>query len=464
MRDRLAATRDTIPGGLAFYEVADRIRLLDFSDAAADMIGYTREEYQARTLDDALAVVHPEDRARVEAVAAELDAGASRSSCTMRVLRGDGKVAWLHLSASTMYRDETALYVVAVLIDVTNEKENEQRLKAQSELQCRLSDSVPCGIVRYTVDDEPRVLFVNRTGCEIFGYADFAAYRAGTAGGKIVPIHDDDDELHAKTVAALKAGAAPIGFTYRFVRSDGSMGWIEGTSALERDIDGRTVVQSAFPGCVRPPAEALRTGYTPLFDGVVLGVRRDRRVRWREQDVPLAVLVGQDARRQNHAHGRGAQVLDRPSARAGRSLAPTCRDRRMPCRRRRQPIACTYRMAFEDRSCWYQSILLRVSESAVLCCSKDVTEHVSNEDRRIMMRVLDTMGKLPVGVGVFAKRDGEVRLRYANDRLSTMFGDGLPGAPDNPDWDAPLELSEEVKRLDQRCVDQESSRMGTNWT
>ena len=66
----------------------------------------------------------------------------------MRVLRGDGKVAWLHLSASTMYRDETALYVVAVLIDVTNEKENEQRLKAQSELQCRLSDSVPCGIVR----------------------------------------------------------------------------------------------------------------------------------------------------------------------------------------------------------------------------------------------------------------------------------------------------------------------------
>ena len=51
LRDRLAATRDTIPGGLAFYEVADRIRLLDFSDAAADMIGYTREEYQARTLD-----------------------------------------------------------------------------------------------------------------------------------------------------------------------------------------------------------------------------------------------------------------------------------------------------------------------------------------------------------------------------------------------------------------------------
>ncbi|MFR1639559.1 MAG: hypothetical protein ACLSVD_10560 [Eggerthellaceae bacterium] len=31
-----------------------------------------------------------------------------------------------------------------------------------------MSDSVPCGIVRYTVDDEPCVLFVNRTGCEIF--------------------------------------------------------------------------------------------------------------------------------------------------------------------------------------------------------------------------------------------------------------------------------------------------------
>ena len=454
LRDRLAATRDTIPGGLAFYEVTDRIRLLDFSDAAADMIGYTREEYQARTLDDALAVVHPEDRARVEALAAELDAGASRSSCTMRAMRGDGEVAWLHLSASTMYRDETALYVVAVLIDVTNEKENEQRLKAQSELQCRLSDSVPCGIVRYTVDDEPRVLFVNRTGCEIFGYADFAAYRAGTAGGKIVPIHDDDDELHAKTVAALKAGAAPIGFTYRFVRSDGSMGWIEGTSALERDIDGRTVVQSAFLDVsdrqqkryeqdIHRYSMVLCSVYDEIveFDGENKTYRSlyssGRTLADRTMPMEEALKFWTDHLPEPDDRLRLRAAIDECLADDGAS-----------------PIACTYRMAFEDRSCWYQSILLRVSESAVLCCSKDVTEHVSNEDRRIMMRVLDTMGKLPVGVGVFAKRDGEVRLRYANDRLSTMFGDGLPGAPDNPDWDAPLELSEEVKRLDQRCVDQ----------
>lgn len=455
LRDRLAATRDTIPGGLAFYEVSSGgIRLLDFSDMTAAMIGYTREEYQERSRADALAVVHPEDRPVVEGVAAELVAGAPRSSCVMRVMHRDGSAAWLHLSASTMYRDDAALYVVAVLIDVTIEKESERRLKAQNDLQQRLSDSVPCGIVRYTADEDPQKFFINKKGCEIFGYADMRAYCAERDGLKLIPIHDDDEQRHRDTAEALKQGAPPVDFTYRFVRSDGSTGWIEGTSALEWDTDGCALIQSAFLDVSdrkqKRYEEDIRRYSTVLcsvYDEIVEfdSERKTYRSLYSsgrprtDRTLPL-----------DEAFGYWTDRLPDPEDRASlRNALDRCLESDGS-----SPVSCTYRMEFGDRRCWYQSILLRVSQSGVLCCSKDVTEHLTSEDRKVTMRVLDTMGKLPVGVGVFATGNGEVRLRFANDRLRTMFGDALPHICASSGEAEPRVLNEDILDLDKRCHEQ----------
>ena len=451
LRQRLAATRDTIPGGLTFYAISDRIELLDFSDAAAEMVGCTREEYASRSKIDALALVHPEDRPNVERIIGELSAGARRASCTARAFRLGGGIVWLHLSTTAMHRDGDVMYVAAVLIDVTREKENELQLEVQSELQRRLNDSVPCGIVRYSVEDEPRMVFINRKGCEIFGFDGPDSFAAGTANGKLIPIHDDDDASHRKTVDSLKHGAPPADFTYRFVRPDGSTGWIEGTSVLERDVDGASIVQSAF-----------------------LDVS-DRRQERYEQDIRRYAMVlcslyddiiEFDSERRTYrslysSHGsrsEGSVPIDEafefwtshmpnPDNReAVRTALEACYENDDGV-----PVICTYLIEFDNRRSWFQSTFLRVSPTGILCCGKDVTEHMSTEDRKVTKRVLDTMGQLPVGVGVFTLRDEEVRLRYANERLRTMFGDGLPGGSDDVNRDEPLALSDEVKELAERC-------------
>lgn len=117
------------------------------------------------------------------------------------------------------------------------------------------------------------------------------------------------------------------------------------------------------------------------------------------------------------------------------------------------PITLTYRMEFEDRRCWYQNTLLRVSETGILCCGKDVTESLSNEDRKVVKRVRDIMGRLPVGVGVFTLHEGEVLMRYANDRLRSMFGDGLSFASEGTEHGALPVLTGEAKELRDRCVE-----------
>ena len=454
LHDRLVAASDTIPGGLAFYEVTDHIRLLEFSETAAKMVNVPRDEFRDRSRDDALALLHPDDRKLVDALVDELRSGAQRSSCVVRARRRGDTPVWLHISASVMYRDDSALYLAAVLIDVTGEKENERRLKAQSELQRRLCDTIPCGIVRYSAEDEPQLLFVNRKGREIFGFSESYADGAEKGEGGLSSVRDIDESHRRATIAALKDGAGTVEFTYRSVRCDGSVVWIEGTSTLDEDVDGRAVVQSAFLDV----SDLRKKSYEE-------DIRRYATVLCSLYDEVMEFDNEHKTYRSLYAAGKPRSGVVMPLEEAFELWTARIPDRDERLRLREildecldsdgvSPFTCTYRMEYEGRISWYQSTMLRLSQGGVLCCSKDVTERVSDEDRKVTKRVLETMGKLPVGVGVFTSQGGEVRLRYANDRLRTMIGDELPGASEDLEWDAPIALNNDSLELVNRCLEQ----------
>lgn len=79
-------------------------------------LGYTPEELRALPF---IERVHPEDRERTEAEAADLFAGAGQVGFENRYLAKDGSVHWLHWSAS-LDRDESLIYARAA--DVTEFK------------------------------------------------------------------------------------------------------------------------------------------------------------------------------------------------------------------------------------------------------------------------------------------------------------------------------------------------------
>lgn len=63
-----------------------------------------------------------------------------------------------------------------------------------------------------------------------------------------------------------------------------------------------------------------------------------------------------------------------------------------------------------------------MSDEFALWCNKDVSDRVSAEDRRMVARVSDIVGKLPVGVGVFRYAEGEAYPLYVSDLMCSMFG------------------------------------------
>jgi len=93
-------------------------------------LGYTSEELRARPF---IERVHPDDRERTEAEAADLFAGAGRVGFENRYLARDGAVHWLHWSA-TLARDEELIYARAA--DVTEFKRvAEEREALLSEVE-----------------------------------------------------------------------------------------------------------------------------------------------------------------------------------------------------------------------------------------------------------------------------------------------------------------------------------------
>ena len=384
LRDRLAATTSSIPGGLLFYEVdEDGPRVLDFSDAAAELAGCTREEYLSWAKSGTAAVVLEDDRPLVEAALERLRSGDRGASCTVRVKHRTEGHRWAHLSASVVYRDEDAFFVVVVAIDVTAEKSNELRLRTQNEAQRRLYDAIPCGIVRYTADAHPRIVSINSKACDIMGYESMEEYLALSDGDALVPIYKDDVPRHRETVAMLMNGAPPVDFLYRYYRRDGSVGWIEGTSALEAMTEGSPLVQSAFIDVsdkqqqrherdLQRYAKVLCSVYDEIFEFNHQGNQYRMLYSSKRPDASGAVLP------LDEAFGRWMRCLPDAVERAGlRKTAEECWKGDGV-----KPSTCTYKVSINEEVRWCQSTFVRVSDTSLLCCNKDVTERMATEGRK----------------------------------------------------------------------------------
>ncbi|RDB64522.1 PAS domain S-box protein [Gordonibacter sp. 28C] len=383
LRDRLAATTSSIPGGLLFYEVAeDGPHVLDFSDAAAEFAGCTREEYLDWAESGTFSIVLDDDRPLVEAALERLRSGDQSASCTVRVRHRTEEHRWAHLSASVVYRDDDAFFVVVVAIDVTSEKNNELKLRTQNEAQQRLYDAIPCGIVRYTAEEHPRIVSMNSKSCDILGYRSLEEYLALSGGGALMPIHEDDVPRHRETIGKLLRGSPPIDFSYRYYRRDGSVGWLEGTSAIEAMAEGSPLVQSAFIDVSDKQQQRHE-----------LDLQRYTRVLCSVYEEVLEFDCEHNAYRMLYS-SKHPEVDDKalPFDKAMErwmSFIPDALERSVlrktleGCWKSdgEKPSTCAYKVGSDDKVRWCQSTFVKVSDASLLCCNKDVTERMTAQGR-----------------------------------------------------------------------------------
>jgi PAS domain S-box-containing protein len=186
-----------------------------------------------------LAGLHPEDRPRVEAaIAACADpAGNGVYHLEYRVIGiEDGVERWVSTHGQTVFEEGRPLDFVGVVLDVTERRQAEERLRASEERFRHFAEH--SGDVLWILDAEAmRVEYVSPAYERVWGEPPAAMTGQGRERwlGAVSP---EDRERAAEFLERARGGKGAT-LEYRIVRPDGRVRWIRNTAFPIRNGTGR---------------------------------------------------------------------------------------------------------------------------------------------------------------------------------------------------------------------------------
>lgn len=141
-------------GGFRQYRLGKPVSLTFVSKNLCDMIGYTKAELVCETEDHYASLVHPKDRQIYSDLLYSLDTAGKTASAAYRIVRKDGSVIYVKDTLTTKRLQDGSLAAYSVLTDIT-------ALKAENDNLRFLNETVPCGMLKYTCEKNPKVTYVN---------------------------------------------------------------------------------------------------------------------------------------------------------------------------------------------------------------------------------------------------------------------------------------------------------------
>ncbi|MGH6929851.1 MAG: PAS domain-containing sensor histidine kinase, partial [Dongiaceae bacterium] len=214
------------------------------SEQIRDLCGYSADELLRGPI-TCMDVIHPDDRAMVDAATAA--AMAQRRPCVVdyRIVHRDGSIRWLQDKNQVVFNDAgEPVFIDGVVFDVTERKAAEAAIALahneleESEARLRaLVGNIPGAVYRCLCDADWTPLFISDSFADIYGYppVEFTSGRRKFAD----VIHPEDRERIFHLLDAALASQTSCVSEYRVLHCDGSVRWVYEQCRATYDADGR---------------------------------------------------------------------------------------------------------------------------------------------------------------------------------------------------------------------------------
>jgi PAS domain S-box-containing protein len=244
-------------------------------DAATDVIVRSAESAQILGVDETTAItgqqllsqVHPDDRERLMASVTELSPAKQNLQISYRMVRPDGTVIWVERNSRAHFDEQgRMLRIVGMVADITERKLGEEALR-ESEARFRLAAQAG-KMYAYEWDVATDVAVRSEEYANILGLTGVP--KCHTRQQFLSRVHPDDRAKFIGAVADLTPQNPTTQISYRVVRPDGAVIWLEKSGraffdaegkmtrmiGIVADITGRKLGEEALSGVSRRLIEA----------------------------------------------------------------------------------------------------------------------------------------------------------------------------------------------------------------
>ncbi len=200
-----------------------------------DILGYRLEAWEEPGF--WTKVIHPDDRAAVEAESIRTNASGEPYRQEYRMLAADGRIVWFQDEA-IIVRDDDGEPVCwqGVMIDISERKAAEQQLRKAEERFRTLVEHMPAVVYAVPLDGDQSPLYMSPQVERLLGWSP-DEWRS-REGFWLDHVHPEDRQTVSELNAATNTTMRPFTAEYRVQHPSGHYVWIHDEAVVVTDDDG----------------------------------------------------------------------------------------------------------------------------------------------------------------------------------------------------------------------------------
>ncbi len=230
------AALDSMPNGYHRCAAEKGYPFLFVSKSFEQLVGYTAEQLRTELDNLFINLVYPEDLPRFAQLESDLSKHGSGETA-YRIRRRDGQIRWIQDATMAMVWEGKPGFQCTIS-DITEFVERQSEFIREKTQFDMISENIPCGYHRCTVDNCFRLEFVSDNFLEIMGYDNREELLDKPFLDFVVP---KDRELFMNHEPVL-ARDGKVELVYRILRKDGSIRWVK-DSTMRIQYNGKDTYQ-----------------------------------------------------------------------------------------------------------------------------------------------------------------------------------------------------------------------------